>query len=77
MGSHPTVASVVVAELDVVALEEAEATPGVVEAMRVAMLVAEPRTTMVKTKLTKAESILAMGPLPLISCKENLRKYSR
>ena len=73
--SHPTVASVEAVGLAAMVLEEAVATPVVVEVMRVAMLVAELRTTMVKTKVTKPESILAMGTLPLINCKLNLRKY--
>ena len=76
MGSHLTADSVAVVVPDATGLALAAATPVEVEAMRVAMLVVEPRTTMVKTKVTKAESTLAMGPLPLISCKETLRKYS-
>ena len=70
----PSVASVAAAELAAVVLGVAVATLVEVEAIRVAMLVAEPLTTMVKTKITKVESILAMDPLPLISCKVNLRK---
>ena len=76
MVGFPTVDSVAAEELAVVVLAVAVATLAEAEAIRVAMLVAEPRTTMVKTKITKVAPILTMDPSLLISCKKNLRKSS-